>query len=79
MLFLIFLDNLLQDAYIIFQKDVDNFKIEHKTCSFWGRCSTPVRDASMETDLLKKSSFRCRGKPEDPQKTCGRKHELESK
>ena len=26
------LDNLLKDAYIIFQKSVDNFEIEHKTC-----------------------------------------------
>ena len=25
------LDNLLQDAYIIFEKGVDNFEIEHKT------------------------------------------------
>ena len=32
MLFLSFLDNFLQDAYIIFLKDVDNFEIEHKTC-----------------------------------------------
>ena len=32
MLFLSSLDNLLEDAYIIFQKDVDNFEIEHKTC-----------------------------------------------
>ena len=30
--FFSFLDNLLQDAYIIFQQDVDNFEIEHKTC-----------------------------------------------
>ena len=29
------LDNLLQDAYIIFQKDIDNFEIEHKICWFW--------------------------------------------
>ena len=31
-------DNLLQDAYAIFQKGVDNFEIEHKTCSIlvWG-------------------------------------------
>ena len=26
------LDNLLQDVCFIFQKDVDNFEIEHKTC-----------------------------------------------
>ena len=32
MLFLSSLDNLLIGAYIIFQKDVDNFEIEHKTC-----------------------------------------------
>ena len=32
MLFLSSLDNLLQDAYTIFQKGIDNFKIEHKTC-----------------------------------------------
>ena len=31
MLFLSSLDNLLYDAYIIFQKDVDNFETEHKT------------------------------------------------
>ena len=30
------LDNLLQDAYINFQKGVDNFEIEHKTCKFFG-------------------------------------------
>ena len=27
-----FLDNLLSDACIIFQKSVDSIKIEHKTC-----------------------------------------------
>ena len=32
MLYLSSLDNLLKDTYIIFQKDVDNIKIEHKTC-----------------------------------------------
>ena len=32
MLFLSFLDNLLKNAYIILQKGVDNFEIEHKTC-----------------------------------------------
>ena len=32
MLFWSSLDNLLYDAYIIFQNDVDNFEIEHKTC-----------------------------------------------
>ena len=32
MSFLSSLDNLLKDAYIIFQKGVDNFEIEHKTC-----------------------------------------------
>ena len=32
MLFFSSLDNLLQDIHIIFQKDVDNFEIEHKTC-----------------------------------------------
>ena len=31
-IFLSSLDNLLQDAYIVFQKDVGNFEIEHKTC-----------------------------------------------
>ena len=31
MLFLSSLDN-LHNAYIIFQKGVDNFEIEHKTC-----------------------------------------------
>ena len=31
MSFLSSLDNLLKDTYIIFQKDVDNFEIEHKT------------------------------------------------
>ena len=34
MLFLSSLDSLLQDAYIIFQKGVDNFEIENKTCKF---------------------------------------------
>ena len=32
MSFLTSLENLLQDAYIIFQKGVDDFEIEHKTC-----------------------------------------------
>ena len=32
MLFLSSLDNVLEEAYIIFQKGVDNFEIEHKTC-----------------------------------------------
>ena len=36
MLFLSFLDNLLQDALSFFQKGVDNFEIEHKTCRFFG-------------------------------------------
>ena len=27
-----FLDNLLEDAYIISRKGVDDFEIEHKTC-----------------------------------------------
>ena len=31
MIFLSSLDNLLKDAYIIFQKGVDNFEIERKT------------------------------------------------
>ena len=30
--FLSCLDNLLEDAYIIFQKGVDNFEMERKTC-----------------------------------------------
>ena len=30
--FLSFLDNLLLDAYIIFQKGAGNFEIEHKPC-----------------------------------------------
>ena len=34
-LFLSSMDNLLYDAYIIFQKDVDNFEIEQKTYKFW--------------------------------------------
>ena len=38
MLFLSSLDNLLQDAYIIFQKGVDNFQIAQKHANF---CSTP--------------------------------------
>ena len=32
MLFSSSLDNLLWEAYIISQKGVDNFEIEHKTC-----------------------------------------------
>ena len=36
MLFLSFLENLLGDAYNIFQKDVDNFEIEHKTLGVRG-------------------------------------------
>ena len=31
MLFSSSMDNLLYDAYIIFQKDVDDFEIQHKT------------------------------------------------
>ena len=27
-----FLDNSLYDTYIIFQKGIDNFDFEHKTC-----------------------------------------------
>ena len=34
MLFLSFFDNLLQNAYIICQKGVDNFEIEHKNANF---------------------------------------------
>ena len=30
--FIISLENLLKDAYIIFQKGVNNFEIEYKTC-----------------------------------------------
>ena len=30
--FLSSLENLLKDAYIIFQKGVDNFEMEHKIC-----------------------------------------------
>ena len=41
--FLSFSDNLFKDAYIIFQKSVDNFEIVHKTCSIFGLgCSTPL-------------------------------------
>ena len=32
MLFLSSSDNLLSDAYVIFQKDVDVYEKEHKTC-----------------------------------------------
>ena len=32
--FLSYLHNLLSDACIIFQKRVDDFEIEHKTCLF---------------------------------------------
>ena len=42
MSFLSFSDNLLQDAYIIFPKSVDNFAIAHKHAKFWLRCSTPL-------------------------------------
>ena len=34
-LFLSSLDNLLKDAYIIFQKGVGNFKIEPKYANYW--------------------------------------------
>ena len=37
MLSLSSLDNLLSDACINFQKGVDNFETEYKTCYFWGR------------------------------------------
>ena len=39
--FLRFLDNLLEDAFIIFQKDVDNFEIEHKTCQILVKDAVP--------------------------------------
>ena len=39
--FLTSLDILLQVTNIIFQKGVDNFEIEHKTCVGKG-CSTPL-------------------------------------
>ena len=39
--FLSSLDNLLQDAYIIFQKGVDNFEIAHKHANFWLGVSLP--------------------------------------
>ena len=42
MSFLSFSDNLLQDAYIIFPKSVDNFAIAHKHAKFRLRCSTPL-------------------------------------
>ena len=32
MLFLSSFNNLLYDAYVIFQKDVDNFETIHQTC-----------------------------------------------
>ena len=34
MIFLSSLDNLLYDAYIIYQKGVDNFELEHKNANF---------------------------------------------
>ena len=34
MLFLSSLDNLLWDAYIIYQEGVDNFEIKHKNANF---------------------------------------------
>ena len=43
MLYLSSLDNLLEDAYIIFQKSVDNFEIEHKTCLFLVRVQFPLK------------------------------------
>ena len=33
--FLNFSDNLLQDAYNIFEKSVDNFETAHKQIQFW--------------------------------------------
>ena len=33
MLFLSSLDNLLEDAFIIYQKGIDNFEIEHKNAN----------------------------------------------
>ena len=35
-------DSLLQDAYIIFHKSVDNFEIMHKTCSNLVKGALPV-------------------------------------
>ena len=35
------LDKLLKNAYIIFQKGVDNFEIKHKICLFLVRGAVP--------------------------------------
>ena len=35
MAFLSFSDNLIQNAYIIFQNSADNFEIANKTCYIW--------------------------------------------
>ena len=39
------LDNLLKDAYVIFQEGVDYFEIEQKKkkLNFGRRCSTPLK------------------------------------
>ena len=39
--FLSSVDHLLRDRYIIFQKGIDNFAIEHKTCLFLVRGEIP--------------------------------------
>ena len=42
MIFLSSWDNFLQDTWIIFQKGVDNFEIEHKACLFLIRGAVPI-------------------------------------
>ena len=46
--FLSSLDNFLSDACIIFQKGVDNFEIEHKTCFFSVRGAVPPKVSSWQ-------------------------------
>ena len=43
MIFLSSLDNLLYDTCNIFQKGVDDFEIEHKTCLFLIRGAVPLK------------------------------------
>ena len=41
--FLSFLDNLLEDVDIVFQKGADNFEIEHKIGKFLARVQYPLK------------------------------------
>ena len=48
-----FLGQFLQEAYIIFEKGVDNFEIEHETCIFLVRGAvSPLEDKDYQSLVL---------------------------